>query len=62
MTRVFFVVDIDHDFKGDMSEAAIWLECHLNASKFLTGVTAYRSLNDMVFDHDDREGAFKNEP
>ncbi len=61
--RIFFVVDVDHDFKGNMSEAAGWLEMHLdNGSNFITEVTAYRSISDLMFDANDKEGAFKNEP
>ena len=61
MTRIFFVVEVDNDFRGDMAEAAIWLESRLdyNNSKFRSRVTAYRSLEDLNFDAADKEGAFK---
>jgi hypothetical protein len=63
MTRWLFVVDVDHDFQNNLEEAATWLEGQLDLSElFKTKVTAYRSVNDLVFDYNDKEGAFKHEP
>jgi hypothetical protein len=58
MTRIFAVIDVDYEFLGDMSEAASWLETHLDRSTFRNSVTAYRSLADLNYDADDKEGAF----